>query len=337
MRVPAFSASWLRFCALLPSYFPALVPFLADPAFAHTPLGKADAEARALSTQVAARARSASSSSSSSDVTAVLQKSLASISVEERRAKLFESASPVDLARLHSASADHALAWLHAIPSSAELSLPPTQFCIAVCLLLGAPLPIALPDRCPCGESPDQFGHHLLTCKRLGGMIFRHDAMVHEVGRLAAAAGVLTETEVSHVITKSRLDMILHGYGERKKDLVLDVKVVTPVAKGHVRVAQTPLGVAVQGEQQKIRRYGALCAAAHMSFAPVVWESFGGAGKDTLAFLASLIRRVPVGAFSAPNWSAASPSALWWQRLSVCLQRYNAQIVERFVGAARFS
>jgi hypothetical protein len=184
----------------------------------------------------------------------------------------------------------------------------------------------------------DKLGVHLANCHHEGGAILRHDRVVDLLQLLAHAAGVPTVKEACHwVEDASRLDLVLVGYGPGGRDVVLDVKIVNPLALGAIRAGShsVPLSAAAAGEAQKTRDYAALCTGAGMDFNPMVWEALGGAGSQTLPFLKGLISRVEN--FVPPNWAASSPSSYWLQRIAVTLQLYTARKIEHLAAVARQS
>ena len=319
---PAYAASWTHFLAVQPSFFPQLSPLLPSVLASTTPLATAASDAVVL----VAAARARKSSSVPGDVVAKLQHSMALISIDARREQLFRNASLLAAARLHSASGRGTSGWITAIPSSRELQLDNAAYAVTVATLLGMPLPLAKPAFCKCGAAVDSFGHHFAVCKELGGAILRHDRVVGLVAQLACAAGVIARKEQSHALgDNKRLDLVLREYAPSGRDVAIDVKIVHPLADGHVaHAAAHPLGTALRGEAQKVGKYGALCAAHDIDFVPTVWETFGAAAPTTVSFFRGLAQRVDRNEFTPPNWAASVPSAYWLQRLSVTLQRYNA-------------
>ena len=68
---------------------------------------------------------------------------------------------------LRSVGGREAGAWVHIIPSTNKLALDANKFHLAACLRLGLPLPLEhWATACDCSSAIDQFGYHLLTCKR---------------------------------------------------------------------------------------------------------------------------------------------------------------------------
>ena len=70
------------------------------------------------------------------------------------------------------------------------------------------------------------------------------------------------------------------AWAQVARDVVLDVKIVSPLAQGHVSAAAAqPFATAAAGENQKFHRYGALCTAKGHEFVPLVWENLAARGR----------------------------------------------------------
>ena len=85
-----------------------------------------------------------------------------------------------DHARLNTISAQHAGAWLWAIPNpNTGLAMPHREFVVSLHIWLGIPLsPADLGSkRCSCGQILDKFGDHLLGCSQNNIRTRRHDAL----------------------------------------------------------------------------------------------------------------------------------------------------------------
>ena len=83
-------------------------------------------------------------------------------------------------ARLNTISAQHAGAWLRAIPNpNTGLAMPHREFVVSLHIWLGIPLsPADLGSkRCSCGQILDKFGDHLLGCGQNNIRTRRHDAL----------------------------------------------------------------------------------------------------------------------------------------------------------------
>ena len=92
--------------------------------------------------------------------------------------ELYNSASMLDKARLHSISSRHASAWLSVIPSPGSHShLEPNEFQIALKWWLG----IGVSEGSTCEYCPnhslDHLGHHSLTCRRGGDVVTCHNRL----------------------------------------------------------------------------------------------------------------------------------------------------------------
>ena len=87
-------------------------------------------------------------------------------------------------------------------------------------------------------------------------------------------------------------DLTIFAFGNDGSNLLVDVAVVDPAADSYLR-----------------------CHSARLAKA---------AASRLILQLSSHLSEED-GSFSPPNWSANSPSRYWYQRLSVALQRFNAQ------------
>ena len=92
---------------------------------------------------------------------------------------LLESASPANKARLLSESAPHAAAWLSVVPSiELGLHLQPNEYQVAVRWWLGLDTSgTAMCPFCP-GVGLDPLGHHCVTCRHGGDVVWRHNLCV---------------------------------------------------------------------------------------------------------------------------------------------------------------
>ena len=93
---------------------------------------------------------------------------------------LRDSASIRDRARLNTISGQHTGAWLGAVPNpNLGLFMPKKEFSVVLRIWLGIPIfPFPNSKRCPCGNTVDKFGNHILGCNQ--GQSFttkRHDAL----------------------------------------------------------------------------------------------------------------------------------------------------------------
>ena len=89
------------------------------------------------------------------------------------------------VARLHSVTGPGASGWLTAVPSSATLHIPPSDFRFACRFRLGLQQPCCLAlggAECGCGRAVDVRGYHLLTCGTGPERTLKHDCLRDAVG-----------------------------------------------------------------------------------------------------------------------------------------------------------
>ena len=101
--------------------------------------------------------------------------------------------------------------------------------------------------------------------------------------------------------------------------VLLDVSVVHPAAKSHLRAAQHPLGAALRRERLKSQKYDALATSEGAHFSPFVVESYGAMSKSALTV-------VDWFACQARQQNSNITRKFLVEAISVCLMRGNARI-----------
>jgi hypothetical protein len=188
------------------------------------------------------------------------------------REKALLSADPASIApraRLMSACAPHAGAWLTGVPGVPDESawLRPEEFVLACRLRLG--LAVA-PANYKCGLcrkefSDDSFGHHALTCGSGGMRKYLHDSLVrqfHHVASLALLSPTIECTlPLPHDDTSpsTRADVVMPSPNGDGQLWVIDFA-VTHIARVNVpahlaAAAEAPGGAATLYEELKLLRY----------------------------------------------------------------------------------
>ena len=117
------------------------------------------------------------------------QRQLNEAASQRRLDELLERSNQVHHAHLLAAAEPHSGAWLDSLPMlSLGLLLPDDAVCAGVVLRLGTP--VCLPDRCRCGSTADNLGHHQLSCHLDPDRLPRHTALNDVIRRGMAAAWV---------------------------------------------------------------------------------------------------------------------------------------------------
>ena len=98
--------------------------------------------------------------------------------------------------KITSAAGTGAAAFLHAPEMIPGCALSNQEFELAVKLRLGAPIHHNLPETCICGQHIDQFGDHLLKCKRGNEFDTRHTAINQCVSALVRATNLPVSNEI---------------------------------------------------------------------------------------------------------------------------------------------
>ena len=141
---------------------------------------------------------------------------------------LLESASPANKARLLSESAPHAAAWLSVVPSiELGLHLEPNEYQVAVRWWLGLDTSgTAMCPFCP-GVGLDPLGHHCVTCRHGGDVVWRHNLLREAIASLCRTAHLSIAVEKGgggHDHTRPA-DVLIAGW-DRNKHAALDITVL---------------------------------------------------------------------------------------------------------------
>jgi hypothetical protein len=211
-----------------------------------------------------------------------------------------EAAPPAARARLMSASAPHAGAWLCPLPgANPPVWLAPAAFVALLAFRLGLPVMDAgaVPARCAfCGVAGvvDVWGLHALSCVAARWPL--HNALRDAVFWLAAEANWAPRLEVTPFPGSTlRADIVLARGPARgpRRVSVIDVAVVNPLCAAHLRAAQRePAGAAKAYEAVKRAHYAPEMGLVpdEVELVPLVFETFGGASEATIEFLRPLAR-----------------------------------------------
>jgi len=177
--------------------------------------------------------------------------------------------------------------------------------------------------------------NHALSCKRYGGLIFRHDH-VKEVFRDIGTAGRLSmEVEPPQAFhgDKQRPDILVR-FGKDGHDLAYDLTIVNPVRdpKSIEATIQDEQEFLARYDKVKTDKYHQLCVANGISFCPIVMSAFGGIHRvgyqNGLKFL---LHKIQKSRFTPPNWAAPNKTTYWLQRIVIALWSGNARKVAPFL------
>ena len=224
-----------------------------------------------------------------------------------------------------------ASAWLQAMPSERCFELPTPVFQAAVKLRLGMAV-LPREQRCMCGRDAGPQPDHYLVCKYGHHRSLRHDQVAIQIKQLHTALGkVARVTGLDAVLpdASNGAHLIPDVYCPELAQVV-DVSITFPGAAAYVAGAASEDGWAAQvRETGKVTKYRASAASVGLAFHPAVFETFGRAGLLFKAWFGDMVAeaedRLPDG--WSTNWSARTFSAHFQQRISVALQRGNAEVV----------
>ena len=131
-----------------------------------------------------------------------------------------------DRARLHCIFNGNS-SWLSIAPNPKKFNyLNRSQFTSVVRYWFGLPCQVA-GRKCRCGKIIDTYGDHALTCKKGGGVVFRHDLVKKVLFIFAKEAGMnpLYELADYKLNAKDRIGDIVFKYEDNGNELLVDVTV----------------------------------------------------------------------------------------------------------------
>jgi hypothetical protein len=201
-----------------------------------------------------------------------------------------------DAARLRSAAAGPASAWLMATPGpTTRLGDNTFVVCGRHRLGLGAPTTVS-PRPCLCGAGNASAPDHAMVCKSVAKMTqMRHDIVASAVRRVVCRASCASSLEPSYRHLRNRGEA-----GQRRGDIlvvlpsgkisIVDVVVTHPSQQAHVSQACTRAGhAAAQAERAKVAEFRRIGEdAGQYDFVPFAVESYGRLGASAQSFLKQL-------------------------------------------------
>ena len=241
----------------------------------------------------------------------------------------FNSLPPVQKVIVKSLWGKFPGAWLSAIPTEKELTMPSGLMRVALCLFLGIQIdPQA--TSCPsCNAlAHPSFNVHILKCTDQKAFYVRHDAIKFSVADLARQARIpVTIEKKVYTDSSKRPDIILHSFGRESQDVALDISVVDPF-RADIKEDDPPLKAAMERERVKVSKYTTR-SGSPLLFRPVVLEAYGGVTRECLQNVINpLIKRIDT--YYPVNWAAPTAKMYWYQRLTLTLWHHNASKVKLF-------
>ena len=238
---------------------------------------------------------------------------------------LLAQGSDIDRARLRAVSLDGSGDWMGAVPFPWN-RMSSRKVGTALCLRLGLPV-FTSEHICPCGKDLcDQYGRHALICPIYGDRVQRHNTLRDVVIERSERAGLSPFREKSNLLPESHAkpgDVFLPSYVQGEPTAI-DLVVSSPCTASAYRHAAQQQGYTVQrAEEAKDTKSYAVCAAQHIHFLGMAFETFGGLGKNAM----SIVQRIGAMVAGKTGRSRAEEIQYFRQRLSLKLQRANAAMV----------
>ena len=164
---------------------------------------------------------------------------------------LLSSASPVNKARLLSASAPHARSWISVVPSTGlGFHLDPAECQTAIKWWLG--LDTSGGSLCPfcSGIALDPLGHHAISCRHGGFVVSRHNHLCDTIANFCHRAHLSVKVEMGYGLSPSHsssrpADILVQGW-DRGRPAAFDVTVTSPLTPANLKETSTSAGVAAR-------------------------------------------------------------------------------------------
>ena len=197
------------------------------------------------------------------------------------------------IARIHSITSKHALAWYRVIPNSPRTTLNDHQWIQAIHYILNAPLHPNL-HRCICGydySQPSASNTHAHTCAKFRKTLvnMRHDLIAHVNANQCNSLGITATVEFNTTDDASRKRPDLIAYFDTGHHLV-DTTISEPTANSHLKYALRP-GILLQTMQNSKRsKYADLAKFEGATFSTNAMEGMGAFGPEFLIFIDRIVK-----------------------------------------------
>ena len=228
-------------------------------------------------------------------------------------------------ARLLAVASRESGAWLHAIPIP-SLGTKLSNDCVRIAVGLRLGTDICTPHKCICNAEIDSKGRHGLSCNKCLGRYPRHQEINTIIQRSLTSAGVSSILEPPGCARNDgrRPDGMTLFPWEGGRSLVWDATCVDTLAKSNLHRSALRAGAAADhAEILKSQKYTDL--GDRYNFKPLGFETVGGWGPKTVAFMHNLGRKIKT------KTSEPRSTSYLFQRLSIAIQRGNCASV---LGAA---
>ena len=204
-------------------------------------------------------------------------------------------------ARLQSASATNAAAWLVAIPSEPSLSLCSTSCAFAMRHRFGLWPDDDMPFLCVCGMDPRSHHAHFHACKKLKrlAITWRHDLVMATLRLSGQEAGALVLLE-DHSRRSAWPD--IHSFvptdtraNTSSGRIVTGVGIGCPTIDSYLSAAQVQAAIAEARSTAKYTKYLDLCSVMSALNVPFTLETYGALSRSAAELLSRFVSALICG------------------------------------------
>ena len=272
-----------------------------------------------------------------------LQRTLTNLTQDILYKKFFASLDDKGRALNLSESSPGASAFLHAVPSSANLFMPDEFFRVAARDRLGlpplnGPVPECNNPNCALYHGsthadPDSAARELRRHRHGMGACSRHARVVKQITEMFRAANIPTTVEPMVRRPDLRGDIAetrTNGHGYKT---IYDVSITETTRSDTLsRAAKTAGAAAAESKKHKNNKYLGACKAINAHFYPLIFETSGFIDKSVFDLIAQISGSLPNQAEHIPEfttWAAPTFKQYWLQRISIAVRGGSAEMSVR--------
>ena len=263
-----------------------------------------------------------------------IQRTLSQAADSQRRNVLISRSNndKVTKARLLSCAAEHASAWLTAVPSESATRMSDRQYSMMARMRLGLPPTDDEIDDCVCNTKNGKKGAdslHQLSCNKARKLEvnLRHDMVKTILNRWARRVGCASVLEPQSISgSQQRGDLFITT--PQGKSFLVDVTIVQPACPTWLKrgSSKSQLSAANAAAKDKHHEYDEIAKQMGAKFVPIAAEVFGAINTEAIDLFKQLASFATVD--TCP-WSRTEALNSLISSLAIAIQVGNTRIIDR--------
>ena len=240
--------------------------------------------------------------------------------------------------KMHHLMMEDATAFLKATPTTKTLRASHNQFRIALSnVLIDRNKDPTMPKKCRCGADVDPEGHHFQTCKRLGGIYLKHNALNGVIMSACIDAGLPARREPAGIFPDDhrRPDIEIIGLDHSGKTTLIDGTIRDPIAPSNLKAEFKHLATCLKDAEIEKRTHYKDIDEEEFKLIPFAVSSLGGMSEEAReTFLNNIVNRIPSDPehWKPTNFTARTPTQYYTQRLSLTIHTsaaYHSEMLKK--------